>query len=109
MSLVTPVHWEFWMGDKPMPEGCTREMMFAMYDAIKKIEDRDYALEQVKFYEGLFREWLPRYKTYEGIFSDPEKLTPNTISDYGKTWENIQESMKLLKEQILYWRGEFLE
>lgn len=87
MSLVTPQHWEFWMKDMLMPEDCTFEMMFAMYDAIKKVEDKEYAAEQIAWYESLWRQYFPKYET--------AKEYQNTEYD---------EIMKLIKEGILFFR-----
>lgn len=100
MSLVSPLLWKLWMGDRPMPQNCTFEMMGVMYDAIKSIEDREYAAEQVKFYERLFRQWLPEYKHLQETYS----LSDNVLMP--EEWETIKKIMKLLKEQILYWREE---
>lgn len=86
MSGVTQSHWEFWMGKMPMPKDCDFETMMAMYDVVKNMEDREYAANQIKIYEGLWRKWLPKYEA------------DNTLADI----------MKHFKEQILLYRKELI-
>ena len=85
-----------WLGDMPMPEGATSEMMWAAYEEIQKIESRDYAVEQLAWYEGMWRKLLKRYKELEANDDDEsrEKLV------------HVKESIKLVKEGIEMFREE---
>lgn len=85
MTIVTEPLWRFWMGDMPMPEDCEHETMHVMYESIKKIDDREYAARQVKWYQEEWRKRLPAYK------QNPNDETQRSI-------------MKLIKEGIMYWR-----
>jgi hypothetical protein len=101
MTLVTPQHWEVWMGDKPMPEECTLEQMWAMIDVIQDMDNRDYAIEQITWYEDLWRKTLPKYKLAEEHKDVDE--------DNLKRYETLSATMKLIKEGIEFWRRELSE
>lgn len=96
MSLVSEERWKGWMGDMPMPEGCTSEMMWVMYDTIKRIEDKEYAAEQIEFYESLWRKNIRAYTLLEKHKDEDEVF----MIDY----KNMLEVMKLIKEGIVFYR-----
>lgn len=73
------------MGEMPMPEGCNFETMMVMYKVVKNMEDKEYAAEQIKFYEELWRKWKPKYD------EDKDNL-------------NLCAIMKYIKEGILLYR-----
>lgn len=50
MSLAEEDSWGFWLGDMPMPEGATREMMWAAVDALAEIEKKEDAAEGIAFH-----------------------------------------------------------
>lgn len=100
-SPVTPEHWSFWLGEMPMPEGATHAEMMAAYDAIKKIEDRDWDVEQLKWYEDSWRYYLPRFQAAEKHKDEH----PDMLEKY-KTLESI---MKLIKEGIEMFRERLSE
>jgi hypothetical protein len=81
------MQWEFWLKDMPMPEDATYEIMWSMVDALELMNYRDYAAEQIKWYENLWLKYIPRYK------ADPDN-------------ENLIDIMKMIKNGILMWREE---
>ena len=101
MSLVSAERWRFWLGDMPMPEDCTNEEMWAAYDAVYAMESREYASEQIKWYESLWRKNKPKYdEALKHKDSGDEKLTEKLIV--------LSQTMKLIKDGIQYWREELI-
>lgn len=98
MSLVKPELWKFWMGDMPMPEDCTHEQMRVMYDAINEIERRESTVEQIAFWEGMWRKEITRYKEAEKHKDE----SPEAAQRY----ENCKAIMKIIKDSILTHRKE---
>jgi hypothetical protein len=101
VSLVTKERWEVFMGDMPMPEGCTSEQMWAMFDVVQKFNYREYAVEQINWYEKLWRNTLPKYKASE-LQAELDEESANRLKECKKT-------MALIKEGILFWKGELTE
>jgi len=61
MSLVTPEHWKEVLGDMPMPEGATPEMMWAAIDAISEMNEIDETLQNIALYQGMRDDWIKRH------------------------------------------------
>lgn len=98
-SPVTPYHWSMWLGDMPMPEGATFDEMMAAYDAVKKIEDKDYAVEQLKWYEDSWRRYLPRYEAAKAVKDEGDEFLEkfNTLESIMKL---IKEGIEMMRERI---------
>ena len=47
MSLVSHDRWSFWLGDMPMPDGATDEMMWAAYEALNTIQCQEEAIQGI--------------------------------------------------------------
>lgn len=100
-KLVSPYRWRFWMGDMPMPEGCTNEQMWAMYDAVQKIEYREYAAGQFTFYQQLKEKWK--------ALCDHAKKYRDTHPNFEEDYQRRKPIVDLIDEQIKFWRGELVE
>lgn len=85
------------MGEMPMPEGTTFDEMRAMYDVITKMENKEYAAEQLKWYEGLWREWKPKYDELDKVKHEDDDLM--------KRFEDVSATMKMIKDGIKMYRG----
>lgn len=84
MTIVTERHWESWMGSMPMPEDCEVTTMFAMYDSVKKMEDKEYAAQQIQWYESLWRRFFPLYQENNEKYGDVMKLIKEGIEFFRK-------------------------
>jgi len=98
--LIKPEYWQFWMGDMLMPEDCTHEQMWAMHDAIEKIEDRDYAAEQIQFLEELKTKYQPRYEMW--------MKHKDTHPDYQTEYKTLEGIVGMINEQLEFWRKELV-
>lgn len=96
MSLVSPVIWEMTMGDMPMPEDCTFEQMNAMWEVVHAMENKEFAVEQIKWYEDLWRVNLPKYEFY--------KKHREVSEDYEEKYIIYCDIMKMIKEGIVLFR-----
>lgn len=90
MSEVTPFIWSVWLGDMPMPEGATREMMDAALEAVNELERRDEAADGILYHT----------KTLEHY----EKRLTEAI-DNGEPTETLQSIVKTTKEIIETYQG----
>lgn len=52
-SLVTQEYWTDMLGDMPMPEGATPEMVWAAIEAMQQLDEIDEALKNVKTYQKM--------------------------------------------------------
>jgi len=97
-SLVTPEYWKMWLGDMPMPEDATTDMMWAAHDAMQEFEARDEDIRMINWYEESKKHyvkkrefWLPR--TNEPDYVDKLRIYDNIL-------EQIDEGIEFLREQL---------
>jgi predicted RNA binding protein with dsRBD fold (UPF0201 family) len=83
---VTPYQWAMWLGDMPMPEGATRDMMMAAVEAIDEMERRDEAIEGITTFSEFLKRDKQRLKEAEE-WQDTEKM--ETLKSIIKTEKEI--------------------
>jgi len=84
-----------WLGDMPMPEGATVDMMWAAYDALQEIEDRDEAIRMIAWYEDSKSKWEREYEYWKDKKDLPQ---------YASKMKHIPEILKLIDEGIELYR-----
>ena len=98
-SLVTKEHWEFWLGNMPMPEGATTEMMWAARDALDKIEDREEDLKMITWYRESQEAYLEKRKFWVANKKD-EPDYAEKLALYDSILGTIQEGIDFLMERL---------
>lgn len=96
MSLVNEEHWKFWLGDMPMPEGATFEMMWAARDVIDNISDIEYALEMIQEYSAIEKDWQPRW-----VYVQKQR---HLGGKHEEEYQNVKKIIQAIKEIIEFHR-----
>ena len=100
-SPVTPDHWRERLGDMPMPENATAEMMWAAEDAVYDMDSIEQTLKDIKEFENIWRIWLPRYRA-----ANEQK---HLNEAHRKEFENIEDIMRSLKTIIELYRKQLYD
>lgn len=95
-SYVTEDHWREYLGDNPMPEDATAEMLWAAQDALEEMEDRDNLLKRITFYENEWRKEIKLYRT--------AREERGIGTEYEQKYQKIETKLKSLKEIIELYR-----
>lgn len=59
---LTQEEWSAWLGDMPMPEGATMDMMWAARAALAQMKGVDDAVEGLAQFQEIKAKWMPRYE-----------------------------------------------
>ncbi len=91
MSEVSEFIWRLWLGDMPMPEGATREMMEAAIEAVERIDRQDEAVEGLEYHTKSLAHYEERLKEARSKGEDTKTLesivkTTNEIIETYRSW-----------------------
>lgn len=98
--LVTKEHWQDWLGDMPMPEGATAEMMYAAYDALKEIEQREEDLKTLEWYQESREHYVKKIEFWKTKTNEP---------DYHEKLATLENILRLIDEGIELMRERLIE
>lgn len=91
MSQVPPERWARWLGEMPMPEGATEEMMWAAFDAVQQMERQEEAITGIAFFTEFLEKNEKRLWEAEQ-FGDTEAC--ETLKSIIKTTKEIIETYR---------------
>lgn len=97
--LVTEEHWKDWLGDMPMPEGATSDMMYAAYDALKEIEDREEDLKMLQWYQESKINYEKKIEFWKTKTNEPDYHTK--LATLENIMKLIDEGIELLRERLV--------
>lgn len=96
--LVTPDHWQLWLGDMPMPEDATLEMMYAAYDAMTEFENKDEDFKMLAWHQESKEVYTKRREFWVKRTHEPDYA--EKLETYDSILNLIDEGIQLLTERI---------
>ena len=100
--MSTPASEERWkslLGNVPMPEGATNEMMWAARDAIEEMDEREEVVAMMKIHEESKKHYEELCDFWEGKKGDPQYTEKITI--YRTALRLVEETLELYRERLL--------
>lgn len=98
--MISEDLWRERLGDMPMPPEATVEMMWAAYDALDEIRQRDEDLEMIKWFQKSRGMWERCINYFE--------LNPD-IRDSAKRIECMKKNIILIDEGIDFLRERLID
>lgn len=74
MKEVTPFIWSIWLGEMPMPDGATHEMMDAAIGAMNELERKEEAAEGIMYHSKSLEHYENRLQEVQSKGEDTKTL-----------------------------------